>query len=73
MIKQIKDTFVCESCRVMNIAVKKCFEDIKINNSFSTLLLAPACSSFDQYDNYEKRGDDFIDISKKIINKNFNE
>jgi len=73
IIKKIKDTFICDSCEIMSIAVKKCFKDIKINNSFSTLLLAPACSSFDQYNNYEERGDDFINISKKIINKNINE
>jgi UDP-N-acetylmuramoylalanine--D-glutamate ligase len=25
-----------------------------------TILLAPAAASFDQYDNFEQRGDDFI-------------
>ena len=36
------------------------------------VLLAPAASSFDQYDNFERRGEDFAEQVERIIN-NFHE
>jgi len=30
-------------------------------------LLAPACASFDQYDNFEQRGDDFMAQVQTVI------
>ncbi len=32
-----------------------------------TILLAPAAASFDQYDNFEKRGEDFIAEVAKFL------
>ena len=32
------------------------------------VLLAPACASFDQYDNFELRGDDFVAQVQKLSN-----
>lgn len=44
-------------CRTMAIAVAEAMTDAQDGD---TILLAPAAASFDQYDNFEKRGDDFI-------------
>jgi len=46
-----------EVCTTMERAVAQAMEDAQPGE---TVLLAPAAASFDQYDNFEKRGDDFI-------------
>ncbi len=45
-----------EVCTTMARAVERAIADAK---SGEVVLLAPAAASFDQYDNFEKRGDDF--------------
>jgi len=35
--------------------------------SGDVVLLAPACASFDQYDNFEQRGDDFMAQVQTVI------
>ena len=53
----------------LNKAIKDIFKEL-INYKFKvTILLAPACSSFDQFNNFEDRGNLF----KKIIIKKFNQ
>ena len=42
--------------------------DLNYNNK-SCILFAPACTSFDQYKNFEERGKDFSDLIKKYIKK----
>jgi UDP-N-acetylmuramoylalanine--D-glutamate ligase len=44
-------------CRTMAIAVAEAMTEAQEGD---TVLLAPAGASFDQYDNFEKRGEDFI-------------
>ncbi|MEP3347865.1 MAG: UDP-N-acetylmuramoyl-L-alanine--D-glutamate ligase [Litoreibacter sp.] len=46
-----------EVCTDMASAVSHAAADAEAGD---TVLLAPACASFDQYDSFEKRGDDFI-------------
>ncbi|MBZ0122779.1 MAG: UDP-N-acetylmuramoyl-L-alanine--D-glutamate ligase [Roseovarius sp.] len=46
-----------EVCTTMERAVARAVEDAQPGD---TVLLAPAAASFDQYDNFEKRGEDFI-------------
>ena len=44
-------------CGTMDVAVTQAIADAQDGD---VVLLAPAAASFDQYDNFEKRGEDFI-------------
>ncbi|MBT9382589.1 UDP-N-acetylmuramoyl-L-alanine--D-glutamate ligase [Pseudooceanicola sp. CBS1P-1] len=46
-----------EICGDMGTAVARAHAEAEAGD---TVLLAPACASFDQYDSFEKRGDDFV-------------
>ena len=46
-----------EICTTMAQAVARAVAEAQPGD---TVLLAPACASFDQYDNFEQRGDDFV-------------
>ena len=45
-----------EVCGTMEVAVKRAIEDAEEGD---VVLLAPAAASFDQYDSFERRGEDF--------------
>ncbi len=51
----------CAVCGTMAQAVAQARADAQAGD---VVLLAPACASFDQYDSFEKRGDDFVDQVK---------
>jgi UDP-N-acetylmuramoylalanine--D-glutamate ligase len=49
-----------ESCGTMDVAVAKATEDALASGAAeSVVLLSPACASYDQYKNFEERGDHF--------------
>ena len=46
------------------------FKDIKkFKKKTNTILLSPASASFDQYSDFEKRGDEFKRLSKNYASK----
>ena len=47
------------SSKDLNIAVKQAHENAQKNTYPSVVLLSPACASFDQFENFEARGDAF--------------
>lgn len=53
-----------EICTTMDVAVAKAAAEATPGE---VVLLAPAAASFDQYDNFEKRGDDFADQVKAVL------
>jgi UDP-N-acetylmuramoylalanine--D-glutamate ligase len=52
-----------EVCGDMGAAVARAAAEAEPGD---TVLLAPAAASFDQYDNFERRGDDFIAQVEKL-------
>ena len=47
-------------------AIHAAFDDAKDNVNGGTILLAPAAASFDQFDNFSARGDEFCQLAKKL-------
>ena len=50
--------------------VKKLFLEIKINknNTHKTILFSPSAASFDNFKNFEKRGEYFNQLVKRYLN-----
>lgn len=42
---------------------------VNLAKSGDAIVLSPACASYDQYENYAQRGDDFVRIVKQITDK----
>lgn len=65
----IKDTFktVCrvKEAQTMKHAVQTAFDSAVKND---IILLSPACASFDMYENYARRGDDFVTCVTRLGN-----
>lgn len=53
-----------EVCTTMKTAVDRAFAESQPGD---VVLLAPACASFDQYDSFERRGEDFIACASALI------
>jgi len=58
-----------EVCGTLDIAVKKSISDAVKNKFESTVLFSPACASYDQYKNYEERGNAFNKHIKGYLKK----
>ncbi|MEN8838630.1 MAG: cyanophycin synthetase, partial [Celeribacter marinus] len=53
-----------EICETMDVAVARAAADAEAGD---TVLLAPAAASFDQYPNFERRGDDFAQAVDALL------
>ena len=60
-----EDFYPLKIATTMQDAVEKSFEIAK-NENGEIVLLSPACSSYDMYPNYKKRGEDFVNCVKKL-------
>jgi len=59
-----------EKCISLESAFKKAFSDAKtIRLSSKNILLSPACASFDQWKNFEQRGDYFCKLFDELLSK----
>ncbi|MBI45353.1 MAG: UDP-N-acetylmuramoyl-L-alanine--D-glutamate ligase [Candidatus Marinimicrobia bacterium] len=59
--KQLKNTYKCQYIKKFNEAI---VASIKLAKNNNRVLLSPACSSYDQFNNFEERGNAF----KQIVN-----
>ena len=55
---------VSEVCETMAVAVTRAADEAEAGD---TVLLAPAAASFDQYDNFEQRGEDFMNVVNGLL------
>lgn len=65
-LRMKKNYFVCKT---LPVAIHSAFKDAKRNNfKNSTILFSPAAASFDQFKNFEDRGNLFKQIVRKLKN-----
>ena len=67
--KDLENEIPFELCNNLQNAIKKIFLDIKKEKKFTNILFSPGCASFDQFKNFEERGDEFKRLIKKINNE----
>ena len=65
--KELENEISVELCNTLQNAIKKIFFDIKKEKQFTNILFSPGCASFDQFKNFEERGNEFKRLVK-IIN-----
>ena len=46
----------------MMTAINMAYKDSTLDNVASVVLLSPMCASFDQFDSFEHRGNEFVKI-----------
>ena len=63
------ESFINNELNTLNKAIDQIFMELLNFGSKVTILLAPACSSFDQFKSFEERGNKF----KEIIMTKFNQ
>ncbi|MES2214882.1 MAG: UDP-N-acetylmuramoyl-L-alanine--D-glutamate ligase [Pseudomonadota bacterium] len=57
-------------CNSMQEAFDLALKDALHSNACANILLAPACASFDQFKDFEERGEVFISLARKVIADN---
>ena len=73
-IKQLKDKISFQGFKNLEAALKKIILDIKLKKSTAhkTILFSPSAASFDNYKNFEDRGEKFNNLVKKLKIKKLN-
>ncbi len=61
---KLKQNISVKKFNTLKQVVKKVLIDVEITNISSTILFAPACTSYDQFTNFEERGKQFSKLIK---------
>jgi UDP-N-acetylmuramoylalanine--D-glutamate ligase len=56
-------------CNDLSTAFARATEMAKTSNEQAIILLSPACASYDQWQNFEERGDAFIKLAQQFIDQ----
>jgi UDP-N-acetylmuramoylalanine--D-glutamate ligase len=64
----LSDKVAYEKCGTIDVAVARAYADAKASGREETIVLSPACASFDQFPDFEARGRYFTACVKGIIN-----
>ncbi|HST93936.1 MAG TPA: UDP-N-acetylmuramoyl-L-alanine--D-glutamate ligase, partial [Microvirga sp.] len=60
------DTVPYEFCGTLDRAVEQAAQDAAARDDETVVLLSPACASYDQYPNFEVRGNRFRDLVRAL-------
>tara|TARA_B100000029_G_C17588534_1_gene961839 strand:- start:2046 stop:3347 length:1302 start_codon:yes stop_codon:yes gene_type:complete len=66
-VNQFKNKIKFKYLKSLKTAISVINLELKKNSNIKTILFSPAAASFDQFNNFEDRGDYFNKITKKII------
>ena len=67
--KKITKDIATKKFNNLKILLQQVFRDLKKNKIKLNILFSPACSSYDQYNNFEERGEEFTKLVKLYLNK----
>ncbi len=67
--KKLKNSISVKRYKNLKILVNQLLKDVKKIKAKSNILFAPACSSYDQYKNFEERGTDFTNLINSNLKK----
>ena len=67
IFQQLDNTIDCEVFDKLENALKKIFLDNARKTEFLTILFSPACTSFDQYKDFEERGNHFKNLVFSLV------
>ncbi len=65
IFKELKSKIEVEKFLELKTIVKKIFIELNSNSEKATILFSPACTSYDQYNNFEERGKHFTELINK--------
>ncbi len=64
--KKLKNKIKCKKFKNLNEATKSVYNDISNDENLKYIIFSPAAASYDQYKNFEERGEKFNLIVKQI-------